>query len=121
MTNTVQITFQGMDSSPIIEEAVREKAKKLEQFHQSLQSVRVVITQPHKSHQTHNGYLVKVELVVPGDTLVVSREQPLDHPAEDVHHLIKDAFLAAQRMLRHAAEPHKGQARRHQAAQANRH
>ncbi|MDH4175525.1 MAG: HPF/RaiA family ribosome-associated protein, partial [Betaproteobacteria bacterium] len=42
----VQITFRGMESSAALDDAVRDRAAKLEQFHPRITSCRVVIEQP---------------------------------------------------------------------------
>jgi ribosome-associated translation inhibitor RaiA len=41
----VQITYRGMKSSAALDDAVRDKAAKLEQFHPRIASCRVTIEQ----------------------------------------------------------------------------
>ena len=44
----LQITFRGMQSSPAVDAAIRDKAGKLEHFHPRILSCRVVVEQPDR-------------------------------------------------------------------------
>src|SRR5205814_6972611 len=95
----LQITFHGVEPSPAMEAAVRERAAKLEHFYPRLTSCRVAIEMPR--HRPHRGtmYHVRVDVTVPGEELVVSRDPPKHGAHKDVYVAIRDAFDAARRQL----------------------
>jgi ribosomal subunit interface protein len=88
-----------MPPSPAIENAIREKAAKLEEFFDRITSARVVVETPHRQHRQGKLFHVRIDLRVPGREIVVSRD-PIEHHAyEDVYVAIRDAFDAAKRQL----------------------
>lgn len=94
----VQITFQGLDESDALQDAVRAHVEELERYHDHITSCRVVLTAPHRRGQQGRRYAVRVDLTVPGSELVVNRARR--SPAhEDVHVALRDAFRAARRRL----------------------
>ena len=107
----VQVTYQGLQSSSALDEAVRERAAKLEQFHARIVSCRVVIEQPARSQQQGKQFVVHVNLKVPGHEIAVNR----DHH-EDVYVALRDAFDAARRQLEDFAREDRGEVKRHEPA-----
>ncbi len=103
MQGPVQITYRGMPSSAALEEAVRERAAKLEQFYARIGSCRVVIEQPARHQQRGKEFVVHVDLKVPGGEIAVNR----DHH-EDVYVALRDAFDAARRKLEEYARTQRG-------------
>jgi ribosome-associated translation inhibitor RaiA len=95
----LQIAFRNLSHSEAVEEAVREKAEKLDEFCDRIMRCRVVIEVPHRHHEHGNVYQVRIDLTVPGEEIVVSREAPKHVPDKDVHVAIRDAFDAARRQL----------------------
>ena len=53
MQTPLQITFRDMESSAAVEENIREKAGRLEQFYDQIMSCRVMVEAPHGHH--HQG------------------------------------------------------------------
>lgn len=95
----LEVAFKNMERSDAVEARIREKVeKKLERFAGRITSCRVVVQAPHK-HQTHgNCYDVRIDIHVPGEELVVTREAT--NPAHtDVYVAIRDAFDAVVRQL----------------------
>ena len=90
----VQITFRHMASSDAIEEAIRERAGKLEKIHPRIISCRVVIENiaAHK----HQGklYSLHIDLKVPGHEIAITRDRD-----EDVYVALRDAFDGVKRKL----------------------
>lgn len=99
MEHPVQITCRGFDSSQALEQAVRERADKLETFYGKIQSCRVVLELPVRRHQQGNPYHVRIRLTVPGEEIVVSREPSGEGSKEDLYALINEAFRDAGRRL----------------------
>lgn len=90
----LQITFHEVAHSDALENHIREKVEKLEQFYASLIGCKVVVDQPG-SHQ-HKGkpFNIRIDLTVPGGEIVIDRQQD-----EDVYVALRDAFDAARRKL----------------------
>lgn len=99
----LEIGFHNMDASEFAEARIRERVAKLEKLYDRLISCRVVIEAPHRQHQKGNLYRVRIDMSVPGDEIVVSREP---HRAKeryadpDVYTVIRDAFDVAERRLK---------------------
>lgn len=98
-TSWVQVTFHGLETSEALDALITEKAEKLRVVCDRLQKVRVVVDQPHRSHSKGNELELKIELLVPGDEIVVRRTVAVNDGPSDVYALVKDAFHAAQRVL----------------------
>jgi ribosomal subunit interface protein len=95
----LEITFRKMDPSPAVEADVREKAAKLDEFHDNIMACRVIIEGGHKHHHKGNLYHVRIDLTVPDGELVVNREPKEHHAHEDVYVAVRDAFNAMRRQL----------------------
>jgi ribosomal subunit interface protein len=108
METEPRIGFRGMDPSPAVEAAVRERISRLEQFHERITSCSVVIEAPHRHGRKGKLFEVRVEVVVPGATIVAARERGLNHAHEDIYVAIRDSFDAAQRQLEDVARKMSG-------------
>ena len=99
MTIPVQITFRHMETSAAVETRVRELANHLGVFSDRIQTCKVVVDSPHRHHHQGKVFNVKVQLVLPGEDVVVDMERPQRDGHEDVYVVIRDAFDAAKRQL----------------------
>jgi len=95
----LQVQFRDMDASEALEADIREKAQKLDEVYDRITSCRVVVEARHRHHNKGNIYHVRVDVTVPGDEIVVSREPHDDHSHEDPYVSVRDAFQAARRQL----------------------
>ena len=114
----LQITFRNMEGSDAMKANIEERAGKLDQVCDQIMSCRVMVEAQHRHRQAGNLYHVRIDLTVPGNELVVSREAHEHHSHTDVYVAIRDAFDAARRQLEnyvrqrrrevksHAAPPH---------------
>jgi ribosome-associated translation inhibitor RaiA len=122
-----------MPRSAAIEEAIRDKARKLESFYDRVLACRVVVEAPHRRHHKGKAYLVRIDLTVPGGELVVNRDsnrlnaaklrdpelagqdlaeshEPGKHASHaDVYVAIRDAFDSAARKLQDYARKRRGE------------
>ena len=105
----VQVTYRGMDSSPALDNAVREHAAKLEQFHPRLTSCRVVIEEAGRHQRKGRQFVVHIDLTAPGGEIAVNR----DHD-EDVYVALRDAFDVARRKLEDFAREQRGDVKHHE-------
>lgn len=96
----VQISFKDIQHSDAVEDRIREKVDALEKYYDRITSCRVVVEAPHRSHQKGKLFHVRIDLTLPGEEIVVSRD-PKDAKAhEDVYIAIRDAFEATRRQLK---------------------
>lgn len=111
----LQITFRNLERSEALEADVREKAEKLDQFFEHIMRCRVVVEAHHKHHHKGNIYHVRIDITVPGNELVVSREPKDNHAHEDVYVAVRDAFDAAKRQLEDYSRKLRGDVKEHEA------
>ena len=97
MAFPVQITFRDIPQSDGIEAQVERHTTKLATFHDRVVRCHVVLEEPHRHHRHGKRFHVRIELVVPGRELVVSRAAAND--TEDLYVLVEAAFTDAARML----------------------
>jgi len=88
-----------MSPSPAIESDIMEKVRNLEKFHSRIISCRVVVNAPHKHKHKGKLYQIHIDIGIPGERIVVSRDAGFDYAHEDVYVAIRDSFDAAKRKL----------------------
>ena len=99
MSTQVQISFHGVDHSDAVENEIRERIGKLEQFADRMIHCHVVVESPHKHGHKGRLYKVNIDLTLPGHEIVVNRGSDTDHSHEDVYVAIRDSFKEARRQL----------------------
>lgn len=112
----LEIVFHNMPSSARIEDEIRERVAKLDRLYEHLVGCRVSVEQLHRRHHTGNLFDVHIEMHVPGDELVVSREP--HHPREKfadpkVGIALRNAFKAAERQLLDFKRKQRGEVKLH--------
>lgn len=108
MKQPLQISFRNMERSEKIEEMIHEKAAKLGDFCDHIMSCRVVVEMPHLHHEKGNQCVVRIDITVPGDELVINRE-PSEHAEyKDFAVAIRDAFDSARRLLEEYVRQRRG-------------
>jgi cold shock CspA family protein/ribosome-associated translation inhibitor RaiA len=115
MQTPLRISFQNIEPSPSIEARIREKAAKLERFHDRIVGCEVVVEAPHRHHRKGKLYHVRLTVNVPGKDIHVGRTGPQDHAYEDINVAIRDAFDAAGRLLEDHARTMRGDVKTHAA------
>jgi ribosomal subunit interface protein len=105
----LQITLRDMPASVALEDHIREKAVKLEQFYPALVGCRVVVELPHKHKQHGKLFNVRIDLTVPGSEIVINRDR-----SEDVYVALRDAFDAANRKLEDYGRRQRGDVKTHE-------
>lgn len=97
----LELAFHNLDSSPAIEQRVRERVDRLERYFKDITSCRVSIEAPHKSQYNTQHYEVHIDITVPGNEIVVSHDpKPEANDHDDVYVAIRDAFNTAERRLK---------------------
>ncbi len=111
----LQVTFRDMEPSHEIEQAIRDKAAKLDRFHDRITGCRVVVAAPHRHRHKGKLYNVRIDLTVPGGELVVNRDNSQAAEHHDIHVAIRDAFDAARRRVQEYAQRRRGEVKAHAA------
>ncbi len=111
----LQVVFRGMEPSEAIEAKVRERAESLDRFHEHIMSCRVVVEMHHRHSHQGNLFHVRVDLKVPEDEIVASRDPEQHHAHEDVYVAIRDAFDATRRQLEDYVRRRRGVVKEHEA------
>jgi len=109
----LQITFRNMEPSAAVEDRVRERMKRLEQYYERIMGCRVVVESPHRRRHQGKVFHVRIDLTLPHGELVVNREPEEDHAHEDVFVAIRDAFDAMQRQVQDYARKQRGAVKTH--------
>lgn len=109
----LQVTFRHIQPSAALETRIRQEVTKLERFYEKIMSCRVVVEAPHKHHHQGNLYRVRIEMTVPQEELMVSREHHDEHAHEDAYVVIRDAFNALQRQLEDYVHRRRGDVKFH--------
>ncbi len=111
----LELSFRNMDPSDAVEANVREKADKLERYFGRINSCRVVVEAPHRHHRKGKIFHVRIEVGVPGRTIIVDRDPGAHHAHEDVYVAVRDAFDAARRQLEDHSRKSAGRVKTHEA------
>ena len=109
MQTPIQITVRDMPHSPALDEHIRAKAAKLEQYCSQITSCRVVAEAPHKHQHQGRQIAVRLDITVPGREIVVNHEH-----GYDVYIALRDAFEAAKRQVEEYARIRRGETRTRQ-------
>lgn len=100
MEHPLQISFDNVEHSDAVEKRIREEASKLEQLHDRITSMRVVVTKPQRRHNKGDTFQVRIHMTAPGGAdIAITRDPAADGAHEDVYVTIRDAFAAARRKL----------------------
>lgn len=110
----IQITQRGLDLSDQAKERIEELASKLEQYDPRMTSCHVVCEAPNRHQLTGVHYQIRIEMGVPGRTLIVTRQHK-----EDLNAAIRDAFDAARRELEDAVRMRDGRVKEKEGGLAN--
>lgn len=109
----LQITLRDIPQSDALEAAIKEKAEKLDRFHQQIMACRVTVEIAGKHKHQGNQFKVDLDITVPGGEIVVNH-----HQNEDVYVALRDAFDAAKRQLEDFARKQRGDVKTHETPRA---
>jgi ribosomal subunit interface protein len=90
----LQITLRNIAKSEPVEALIRKSVAKLDRYHRNIVSCRVVVEIPSRHKQQGKEFVVRLDIKVPGNEIVVTH----DHN-EDLYAALHEAFHAAQRRL----------------------
>lgn len=110
----IEIAFRGMTPSVSVEMAARRWIQRLARVYENIIGCRVVIEVPHQSQEQGNTFHVRIDLVVPGQVLLVTHDPGDQRAHEDAYAAISDAFRAARRQLQQYAAVRRRETKRHE-------
>jgi ribosomal subunit interface protein len=99
MQQEPRIAFRDMDVSEALEQRIRARIAELEQLCDRITSCNVVVEMHHRHKTQGRLFHIRVDLALPGRTIVVRREPGDDHAHEDAHVAVRDAFDSVRRQL----------------------
>jgi ribosome-associated translation inhibitor RaiA/cold shock CspA family protein len=114
MEMPVQIVFRNMPHSESVEDKIRNRVDELGKYCDTIIGCHVAIEAPHHHHRAGNQYVVRVQVTVPGQTLVAGREPDAHHAYTDVYVAIRDAFDSIRRQVEDYSRRLRGQVKEHQ-------
>lgn len=97
----LEIAFKNMEPTAAMEALIRDRVERLSRYHRDIIACRIAVEAPHRSaNEEVVGYRVRLELSVPGDELVVSRDRSHRREQYDPYRAIREAFSAAESQLK---------------------
>jgi len=116
MQTAPEIEFQGLKTTPQVQEAIMKRVAELETRWGRITACRVVLKAPGHRHQSGGLYEVHIRLVLPdGREVNVGRTPPKDERHADLTFAINDAFKHARRQLQDQVRRMQGQTKHHEA------
>ena len=109
----LEISFRDVEKNKAIEALIRKKAAKLEQVCSDLIGCRIAIEQPQQHQRSGNPYRVRIDMSVPGNEFVVTRESSKGEMHGPLTRVLGLVFNAAQRKLREYAKRQRGEVKTH--------
>jgi ribosome-associated translation inhibitor RaiA len=106
----LRITFRDLDPSAPVAEYIRKHADKLDRLFGRMTACRVVIERQTDHPQS---YRVLIDVVVPGNELIVGRSAGEERDRSDVYLAIDAAFEDMERVLDEQAGKRRGEVKRH--------
>ncbi|HVU01299.1 MAG TPA: HPF/RaiA family ribosome-associated protein, partial [Polyangiaceae bacterium] len=110
----LQITLRGLDPSETVESTIRQRAAKLERFHERITRCHVTVDVPHRHHHKGRLFAVRIDLTTPTGEIVVTRNPADDHSHEEFNVVVRDAFNAAARQLEDQIRYRRGDVKTHE-------
>jgi ribosomal subunit interface protein len=114
METPLKISFNNVDHSDAVETRIREEVGKLERFFERITACHVAVEAPNRHGRKGTLYKVRIDIEVPGSSIIVDRAGPQNHAHEDIYVAIRDSFAAARRQLEDHARKARGDIKQHE-------
>lgn len=108
-----QITFRNIPVSDAVEAKIRERAAALDKFFPNIVACHVAVESTARAHLKGKLYYIRVDVTVPGKTIVSKRHPDEHHAHEDIYVAVRDAFDEARRQLEQYSRRLKGMVKKH--------
>jgi ribosome-associated translation inhibitor RaiA len=128
----LQITCRNVVHSAELEQEIAARVTELETFSADIIGCRVMLERPHLRHENGNQCRVRIDLTIPGETIVVSHQPSLHGVLQDFDEAehrkesatdpahrrarlaIHEAFDRARRQLQDAVRRERGAVKNHE-------
>ncbi|UCF31091.1 MAG: HPF/RaiA family ribosome-associated protein [bacterium] len=114
MDTPLKVTFRGMDPSEAVRANIEERTARLERVYDRITGCHVIVELPHRHKSKGKLFDINIEIVVPGDVIVVTRTPSNNHAREDIYVALRDAFNTARRRLEDFARKRRKEVKTHQ-------
>jgi cold shock CspA family protein/ribosome-associated translation inhibitor RaiA len=115
MNTAPEIEFQGLKSTPQMQETIMKRLAELDGRWGRITAGRVVVKGPGQHRQSGGLYQVHIRLALPdGREVNVERTPPKDERYADLTFAINDAFNRARRQLQDEVRRMQGQTKHHE-------
>jgi ribosome-associated translation inhibitor RaiA len=114
MEKPIQIRYHGVAASPAIDALVKEQAGHLERYFDRIIGCDVTIEVPERTNHKAHHFRVKVEVHVPGHTVVCDRDPDPKKAHTTCQMAVHDAFKHAKRQLEDLARIRSGRVKTHE-------
>lgn len=108
MKQPLELRFIGVEPTPALEAAARDKAAALDRFNPSIMSCRVTVELADRHRHQGKTFRVRIDVTVPGHEMSVDRVHD-----EDAYVALRDAFDDARRQVEEAADRARGHVKTH--------
>lgn len=96
-----EIAFKNVEPTAAMERMIRRRVDRLMRYHRGIIACRIAVEVPHRSGNAQAvGHRVRIEVSVPGDELVVSRDRNIPEEEYDPYAAIRNAFSAMESQLK---------------------
>ena len=103
MLSTIQITFEGVQHSDVIEGYIRSELENLRDVEAHITSSTIVVTQPRAKHFSGDPYRLRVRLTVAGGPDINVNHDPGAGRRHDAMQIaVRDTFRIVRRRLEDA-------------------
>ncbi len=108
-----EIAFRGMEPADTLKELILTGIDDLEEVYPRLVSCRVMVSDTTPSRQSGNSYRARLDIGIPGKTVVVDETAPTDGEPRAVDQTISDAFKIGRRLLQKEKDRQQGAVKSH--------
>jgi ribosomal subunit interface protein len=105
----LQVSLHGIAPSDALQDAIREKAAKLDRYYDHIVSCRVVLSLEGRHKRHGRQFTARIDLKLPGGEIAVTHEHE-----EDLQAALREAFDAARRQLEDYSRRQRGDVKHHE-------
>ena len=110
----IEITYHDVRKTDNLDDLVREKAARLDKFHDHITSCSVAVELEQNPHETANMYRVRISLrVPPGHELVVNEKSEQDDQRVGLEAVIRRAFDKMEKQLKTLKDKQRDKVKEH--------
>lgn len=111
-----QITFRDFPPSDAVRAAIATRVEKLGRLHDNIVKCEVIVAAPHRHSHADRIYHIQIRLGIGGPDIYIDREPENDESHTDIYVAIRDAFDAAEKVLRNRVRKMRGDVKTHEPA-----